>query len=95
MPGEARDDLVFSGRDGRYLPRPKSSTGWLQSAVKRVEVEKITLQANGGQQSQLAIDSLRSRTLATLNDSVPSAQVSSRVQVLVASRLRQAKTLRG
>jgi len=58
MPGEARDDLVFPGRDGRYLPRPKSSTGWFQSAVKRVGVEKITLQANGGQQSQLAIDSL-------------------------------------
>jgi hypothetical protein len=64
-------------------------------AVKRVGVEKIMLRANGGQQSQLAIDSLRSRTLATLNDSVPSAQVSSRFQGLVASRLRQAKTQRG
>jgi integrase len=40
--GKARGDLVFPGRDGGYLPRPKSSTGWFQSAVKRAGVQKIT-----------------------------------------------------
>jgi integrase len=38
--GKARGDLVFPDRGGGYLPRPKSSTGWFQAAVKRVE--KIT-----------------------------------------------------
>jgi integrase len=40
--GKARGDLVFPGHDGGYLPRPKSSTGWFQSAVKRAGVQKIT-----------------------------------------------------
>jgi integrase len=40
--GKAPVDLVFGGQDGGYLPRPKSSTGWFQSAVKRAKVQKIT-----------------------------------------------------
>jgi integrase len=36
------NDLVFPGRDGSYLPRPKSSTGWFQAAVKRAGVQHIT-----------------------------------------------------
>lgn len=39
---KARDELVFPGRDGGYLPRPKSSTGWFQAAVKQAKVQKIT-----------------------------------------------------
>jgi integrase len=35
-------DLVFSGRDGGYLPRPKSATGWFQAAAKRAGVQPIT-----------------------------------------------------
>jgi integrase len=35
-------DLVFPSRDGGYLPRPKSSTGWFQAAVKKAKVQKIT-----------------------------------------------------
>ena len=35
-------DLVFGGRDGGYLQRPKSSTGWFQAAVKRAKVQKVT-----------------------------------------------------
>jgi len=40
--GKAHGDLVFPGRDGGYLPRPKSSTGWFQAAVKRAGIQKIT-----------------------------------------------------
>jgi integrase len=40
--GKARGDLVFPGRDGGYLRRPKSSTGWFQAAVKRAGVQTIT-----------------------------------------------------
>ena len=40
--GKAPADLVFAGRDGGYLPRPKSSTGWFQAAVKRAKVQKVT-----------------------------------------------------
>jgi hypothetical protein len=40
--GKARGDLVFPGRDGGYLPRPKSSTGRFQAAVKRAGVQKTT-----------------------------------------------------
>lgn len=40
--GKARSELVFPGRDGGFLPRPKSSTGWFQAAVKRAGVRKIT-----------------------------------------------------
>jgi integrase len=40
--GKVGGDLVFCGHDGGYLPRPKSSTGWFQSAVKRTGVQKIT-----------------------------------------------------
>jgi integrase len=39
---KARDELVFPGRDGGCLPRPKSSTGWFQAAVKKAKVQKIT-----------------------------------------------------
>jgi integrase len=38
--GKAPGNLVF-GEDG-YLPRPKSSTGWFQAAVKRAGVQHIT-----------------------------------------------------
>jgi integrase len=40
--GKAPADLVFAGRDGGYLQRPKSSTGWFQAAVKRAKVQKVT-----------------------------------------------------
>lgn len=40
--GKAPGDLVFPGRDGGYLQRPKSATGWFQAAVKRAGVQKIT-----------------------------------------------------
>jgi integrase len=40
--GKALGELVFSGRDGGYLPRPKSSGGWFVSAVKRAGVPAIT-----------------------------------------------------
>lgn len=36
------DDLVFPGPDGKYLPRPKSTRGWFESAVKRAKVQRIT-----------------------------------------------------
>lgn len=39
---KAPGDLVFPGRDGGYLQRPKSSTGWFQAAVKRAKVQKVT-----------------------------------------------------
>jgi integrase len=35
-------DLVFPGPDGKYLPRPKSTRGWFEGAVKRAKVQKIT-----------------------------------------------------
>jgi integrase len=38
----APGDLVFSGRDGGYLSRPKSSGGWFAGAVKRAGVQAIT-----------------------------------------------------
>ncbi|MEY8015247.1 tyrosine-type recombinase/integrase [Mycobacterium servetii] len=40
--GKAPGDLVFAGRGGGYLQRPKSSTGWFQAAVKRAKVQKVT-----------------------------------------------------
>lgn len=40
--GKARSDLVFAGRDGHYLRRPKSATGWFQAAVKKAMVQKVT-----------------------------------------------------
>lgn len=40
--GKAPGDLVFPSRDGGYLQRPKSSTGWFQAAVKRAKVQKVT-----------------------------------------------------
>jgi integrase len=40
--GKAPDDLVFPGRDGRYLPRSKLSDGWFASAVRRAGVQTIT-----------------------------------------------------
>ncbi len=39
---KAPEDLVFSGRHGGYLPRPKSSGGWFAAAVKRAKVQSIT-----------------------------------------------------
>jgi integrase len=38
--GTQRSGLV--GRDGGYLLRPKSATGWFQAAVKRAAVQTIT-----------------------------------------------------
>lgn len=35
-------ELVFPGRDGGYLPRPKSSAGWFAAALRRAQVQKIT-----------------------------------------------------
>lgn len=40
--GKAPTDLVFSGPDGNYLPRPKSVGGWFAGAVKRANVQRIT-----------------------------------------------------
>ena len=40
--GKDIDDLVFPSPRGGYLPRPKSRTGWFQSAVKRAGVQHIT-----------------------------------------------------
>lgn len=39
---KAPGDLVFAGRDGGYLPRPKSSNGWFTRAVKAAQVQAIT-----------------------------------------------------
>jgi integrase len=40
--GKAPADLVFPGRDGGYLPRPKSTNGWFRRAVVAAEVQEIT-----------------------------------------------------
>jgi integrase len=40
--GKALGDLVFSGRHGGYLQRPKSSNGWLTRAVKAAGVQTVT-----------------------------------------------------
>jgi integrase len=40
--GKAPGDLVFPGRDGGYLPRPKSSNGWFTRAVTAAKVQKVT-----------------------------------------------------
>lgn len=39
---KASGDLVFSGLNGTYLPRPKSSGGWFAGAVKRAGLQNIT-----------------------------------------------------
>jgi len=39
--GRGPDELVF-GDGAHYLPRPKSTDGWFQGAVKRAKVQKIT-----------------------------------------------------
>jgi integrase len=40
--GKTPGDLVFSGRDGGYLPRPKSRDGWFVAAVQRAKIQGIT-----------------------------------------------------
>jgi hypothetical protein len=40
--GKAPGDLVCGGREGGYLQRPKSSTGWFQAAVRRAKIQKVT-----------------------------------------------------
>jgi Phage integrase family len=40
--GKALDGLVFGGRDGGYLPRPKSSNGWFRGAVEAAGTQTIT-----------------------------------------------------
>jgi integrase len=40
--GKASDALVFPGRDGDYLPRPKSADGWFAGAVRRAKIQPIT-----------------------------------------------------
>ena len=40
--GKGPSDLVFPGSDGKYLPRPKSTRGWFEGAVKRAKVQEIT-----------------------------------------------------
>jgi integrase len=40
--GKASGELVFTGRDGGYLPRPKSSNGWFVRAVRETGVQAIT-----------------------------------------------------
>ena len=38
----APGELVFPGRDGGYLRRPKSSGGWFTGAVKRAGIQAMT-----------------------------------------------------
>jgi hypothetical protein len=40
--GRPVGELVFPGRTGGYLPRPKSDGGWFAGAVKRAAVQPIT-----------------------------------------------------
>jgi integrase len=40
--GKTPDALVFAGRHGEYLQRPKSSNGWLTRAVKAAGVQTVT-----------------------------------------------------
>lgn len=40
--GKSPVELVFPGRDGNYLPRPKSTRGWFSAAVTRAEVQPVT-----------------------------------------------------
>jgi len=40
--GKEPGDLVFAGPDGGYQPRPKSSNGWFNRAVKAADVQAIT-----------------------------------------------------
>lgn len=40
--GKPPGELIFPGRDGDYLPRPKSTGGWFSAAVKRAKVQTIT-----------------------------------------------------
>jgi integrase len=40
--GKPPGELVFPGRNGGYLPRPKSAGGWFSAAVKRAGVQTIT-----------------------------------------------------
>jgi integrase len=40
--GKAPGDLVFTGSNGGYLPRPKSNGGWFAAAVKRAGVQAIS-----------------------------------------------------
>jgi integrase len=40
--GKVPGDLVFGGRDGGYLPRPKSSNGWFRRAVKAAGTQAVT-----------------------------------------------------
>ena len=40
--GKAAGGLVFPGRDGGYLPRPKSSNGWFTRAVSAAKVQRVT-----------------------------------------------------
>ena len=40
--GKAPGDLVFPGPDGGYLPRPRSTSRWFATAVRRAKVQAIT-----------------------------------------------------
>ncbi|MCQ4120449.1 tyrosine-type recombinase/integrase [Rhodococcus tibetensis] len=40
--GKDRDDLVFPGRDGEYLRRSVSFTGWFTKAVEKAGVPRVT-----------------------------------------------------
>lgn len=40
--GKARDDLVFPGRDGEYLRRSVSFTGWFTKAVEKADIPRVT-----------------------------------------------------
>ncbi|REE74391.1 site-specific recombinase XerD [Rhodococcus wratislaviensis] len=40
--GKERDDLVFPGRDGEYLRRSVSFTGWFTKAVEKAGVPRVT-----------------------------------------------------
>ena len=40
--GKTGQNLVFAAPDGGFLPRPKSSGGWFQGAVKRASIQRVT-----------------------------------------------------
>ncbi len=40
--GKGRNDLVFPGDDGEYIPRPHTESGWLDKAVTEAKVPRAT-----------------------------------------------------
>ncbi|WP_348727380.1 tyrosine-type recombinase/integrase [uncultured Mycolicibacterium sp.] len=53
--GRAADELVFPGSNGGYLPRPKSTRGWFEAAVKRAGIQRVTPHALRHTAASLAV----------------------------------------